>query len=105
MTAIVATLVGAVTLSRLFRQHAYSWVLNVTQEATAGALPWTSDSTWGWVTEWTAFLSLAAPPIFVAVLIYGLGKPFTDTETRCRNCGYILRGLTEPRCPECGEGI
>lgn len=28
-----------------------------------------------------------------------------DYETRCRRCGYILRGLTEPRCPECGERI
>ena len=26
-------------------------------------------------------------------------------ETRCRKCNYILRGLTEPRCPECGERI
>ncbi len=26
-------------------------------------------------------------------------------ETRCRSCGYILRGLTEPRCSECGERI
>ena len=22
---------------------------------------------------------------------------------RCRNCGYNLMGLSEPRCPECGE--
>ena len=28
-----------------------------------------------------------------------------DTETRCRRCGYILRGLAEPRCPECGKSI
>lgn len=28
-----------------------------------------------------------------------------DGETRCRRCGYILRGLSEPRCPECGERI
>ena len=28
-----------------------------------------------------------------------------DPETRCRHCGYILRGITEPRCPECGERI
>ncbi len=28
-----------------------------------------------------------------------------DDETRCRRCRYILRGLTEPRCPECGERI
>lgn len=26
-------------------------------------------------------------------------------ETRCRKCRYILRGITEPRCPECGERI
>jgi len=26
-------------------------------------------------------------------------------ETRCRKCTYILRGITEPRCPECGEQI
>lgn len=26
-------------------------------------------------------------------------------ETLCRKCGYILRGISEPRCPECGEGI
>lgn len=28
-----------------------------------------------------------------------------DGETRCRKCKYILRGLSEPRCPECGEPI
>lgn len=28
-----------------------------------------------------------------------------ESETRCRRCGYILRGLSEPRCPECGERI
>ena len=28
-----------------------------------------------------------------------------ERETRCRKCGYILRGITEPRCSECGERI
>src|SRR5262245_60778035 len=28
-----------------------------------------------------------------------------NTETRCRKCNYILRGISEPRCPECGERI
>ena len=23
----------------------------------------------------------------------------------CPTCGYDLRGLSEPRCPECGEGF
>jgi len=26
-------------------------------------------------------------------------------ETRCRKCEHILCGLTQPRCPECGEPI
>jgi hypothetical protein len=25
-----------------------------------------------------------------------------DGVPRCRNCGYILTGLSRPRCPECG---
>jgi hypothetical protein len=33
-----------------------------------------------------------------------VGVPF-DRETRCRQCAYILRGIPEPRCPECGEKI
>ncbi len=28
-----------------------------------------------------------------------------DDETRCRKCRHILRGLSQPRCPECGESI
>ena len=28
-----------------------------------------------------------------------------DTYTRCRQCDHILRGLSEPRCPECGTPI
>ena len=33
------------------------------------------------------------------------GKARADGESRCRRCGYILRGLSEPRCSECGEWI
>jgi hypothetical protein len=28
-----------------------------------------------------------------------------EIETCCRRCDYILRGIPEPRCPECGERI
>ena len=34
-----------------------------------------------------------------------LKKRSADRETRCRKCGYILRGIPEPRCSECGERI
>lgn len=26
-------------------------------------------------------------------------------QPRCRKCRYVLRGLTEPRCPECGTPL
>lgn len=49
--------------------------------------------------------------VAAALTVYGLltrryyaRRPF-DGETRCRRCGYILRGISEPRCPECGERI
>ena len=32
-------------------------------------------------------------------------KLFTDGETHCRKCHYILKGISEPRCSECGERI
>jgi hypothetical protein len=49
--------------------------------------------------------------ILIALAVYGLltlylrPKTIPDRETRCRKCGHILRGITEPRCPECGERI
>lgn len=51
-----------------------------------------------------------APAVLLALATYGLltwrfgGQP-RDAETRCRKCGYILRGIAEPRCSECGESI
>ncbi len=52
---------------------------------------------------------LACAITLTAVACYGwflvwLGDR-RDRETRCRRCGYILRGLREPRCPECGEPV
>lgn len=50
---------------------------------------------------------LAIPGVLAAVLVYTWlrERRVADRETRCGRCGYILRGITESRCPECGEGI
>ena len=51
------------------------------------------------------------PVLLIAFAVYGLvtwrfgPRGPIDNETRCRECGYILRGISEPRCPECGERI
>ena len=48
------------------------------------------------------------PALLVCLTTYGLlglRRGSRTTETRCRKCNYILRGITEPRCPEGGERI
>ena len=48
------------------------------------------------------------PAFVVACLVYHTltrRHAVSDRQTRCGQCGYILKGLTEPRCPECGERI
>ena len=42
---------------------------------------------------------------YVVLTRYWGPEAIFDRETRCRACGYILKGIIEPRCPECGERI
>ncbi len=47
-------------------------------------------------------------PVGAALLAYHTLRPLTpskDGHTWCGHCGYLLKGLTEPRCPECGVPI
>ena len=41
----------------------------------------------------------------VAFYVLGARSSPQDGHTYCGHCGYILKGITEPRCPECGERI
>lgn len=66
---------------------------------------------------WRGYRDWAVPPAFLALpialtvatcfgwLLVTLSAVRGDNETRCRRCNHILRGLTQPRCPECGEPI
>ena len=89
------------------------WIWRVVIAVGMGVLP----SRWAWRAMFP-FASPLAATIFVVGMaalpsgaIYGYlsvryGPDAIDRlETRCRKCNYILRGLTEPRCPECGERI
>lgn len=56
----------------------------------------------------SAVLSVFLLSPAVAVVVHGrLIRRYglEPRETCCRRCGYILRGISEPRCPECGERI
>jgi hypothetical protein len=57
------------------------------------------------VAVYTIMLGL---PVGGALAIYHALRgpnPTTRGETYCGGCGYRLKGLTEPRCPECGRSL
>jgi hypothetical protein len=63
-----------------------------------------------WYKEIPICFPFATLPIILSFGIYGIltyifaREPIAN-ETRCRKCGYILRGIREPICSECGEKI
>jgi hypothetical protein len=76
------------------------WTLNL---CLVGAITALFCHTW---TEFIAFFTAIAMGMAAVDLIrFKLAHFARGPLTRCRKCGYILRGISEPRCPECGERI
>jgi hypothetical protein len=74
----------------------------------AGMLPGASSNKFYMVlTDALLGAAFAAPGVIVATAlvlrVHEQAPP--DGKTRCGNCGHALRGLREPRCPECGKRI
>ena len=94
-------MIAAVVSSVLFRAGLYA-ALCLYWRGLVRPLSWTS---------WLSMVGVCLPLALLAILIYAVlthrfGPDVTaDGETRCRKCGYILRGIPEPRCSECGERI
>ena len=100
---IIAVLWGA-AISAAYIPLTIDWVGRWTEAIVAGALPEsTPDSLAAALLSVATAIGLSLPGVAVAALVAIFGP--RDTETRCRKCGYILRGISEPRCPECGERI
>ncbi len=71
---------------------------------------------WGWVL-FQAWRTWSVPTVYIVFpiavtacacvgwMLLTIAYVRGDGETRCRKCNHILRGLSEPRCPECGEPI
>jgi len=79
-------------------------VFNATQAVSAGLLPqWMPDVVSAFLVDVPALLICTVPAVAVTALV-ALHRR-RDDDCRCRKCGYILRGISEPRCPECGERI
>ena len=79
-------------------------VLGAMYALLALAAPVTPDMLNSLIYDAARVTGILLPGLIVAVAIAIRRRPRFD-EPRCRNCGYILRGLAEPRCPECGERV
>jgi hypothetical protein len=91
--------------------------MNVTQLSGKYVSPHPFDGAGFWAAAWNHAYALG-PPVICAMAAWlaaaavfaaygGLGslRRSRDGLTRCGGCGYILSGLKEPRCPECGRAI
>jgi len=54
---------------------------------------------------WVPLVLFAIYPVTAFLRSRSPYRRYRGHGTRCRKCGYILKGITEPRCPECGEKI
>ena len=61
---------------------------------------------WAVLADGAAITVLTLPGgLIVGVLVARLLNPPDDGLPRCSRCRHILKGLTAPRCPECGTPI
>ena len=52
--------------------------------------------------DWEALLPLWIPAALLTTVALLLWRSCRVDPERCPRCGYDLRNLTVPRCPECG---
>lgn len=98
------------------RQWFFRWTV-ATGTSLALGVPWVltgvaeiaaqlgeSESTMAYLAAYANLATLLVPPLTLAIFVYHLmtGRPARQNGVRCWRCGYMLRGLTVPRCPECG---
>ncbi len=61
-----------------------------------------------WAMQLDHYVTLGVAPVLamlVAVIVYHLVTFKLFDYPHCYRCGYMLRGVAEPRCPECGQKL
>jgi hypothetical protein len=100
---ILAVAVGSV-LASVFIFLLGVRVFSTTRRIAEGLLPQgTPNMLFRFVVDVPALVICTVPGVVIAVWL--ARRCPLDADCRCRKCGYILRGISEPRCPECGEAI
>ena len=115
------SLIWAVGQVQYWEGFAARWILWLGQQLgydyfnLSGRILMTPDGPFSGGPSWMNYAYNVVPELSVAVacftasaLVYwllGLHRARLAGNTRCGRCDHILRGLTEPRCPECGQAI
>ena len=106
--AILSTFIGVVVHLMVITVRTLAWLHSIRHPA-GGIDLWPPDAfptifhrLWSPL-GWYSCLGVIGGVLTALVLT----RPWvrSDSNTRCRRCDYILHGITEPRCPECGERI
>ena len=104
---VVLTICGAIALGHGVFEAIDYIVGGFVHYAQFNGLPAAADR----LSMWMSYMHYVGPAPFVLILvppIYLLLRRITADqreEVGCRKCGYILRGLSQPKCPECGEQV
>ena len=80
--------------------HKPRGLLPATEALSSSGLAWQSIS----VPLWLVTMIFAGYPL-VALFRGPVRRRRRRNRNQCIHCGYNLKGLTKPRCPECGEGF
>lgn len=98
------------TVASAIEQQYLGWLSNLGGSLQPPVSPY-APTTWEYFRNTLLMAScIILPPcllgsLLAIVIILIIPDPTHDTETHCRKCSYILKGLSKPQCPECGEAI
>ena len=101
--AMMAAILASVFAKGVHFTYSACYLLYLGTKIPPAGFPW-----WGLPLGLLTGIPLALIAIWIYDVLtrrYHPKRHFLDGETRCRKCGYILRGISEPRCSECGEKI
>jgi len=66
-------------------------------------LDWTTEGSGMGCLALAIFAFWAGIPVCILGVVLMITLPRKTRPGYCRKCGYDLRGLSQPRCPECGK--
>jgi hypothetical protein len=104
---VIAALTGASLAILMAKTHirGVTWVTQHVRSVLEEFVSSASDANLILMLIFFAVLPILATMATYGLLTWWLVASQTDGEIHCRRCNHILRGLSEPRCTECGEAI